>query len=146
MRNAITDLAAERSLFPIAIQVSTQLGLNADLRPQWQNILNNLVAYPQENGAYVPHQPPISQTRDNENVASELIWPYNLTGIGYGDHQTALNTWNRRPFPYGNVWSNDAVQAARLGLGDQAFNGMKTMLQTTTPTVSSSTTVCTCPR
>jgi alpha-L-fucosidase 2 len=129
VRNAITDLAAVRSLFPIAIQVSTQLGLDSNLRPEWQNILNNLVAYPQESSAYVPHQPPISQTRNNENVASELIWPYNITGIGSGDYQTALNTWNRRPFPYGNVWSNDAVQAARLGLGDQAFNGMKTMLQ-----------------
>jgi len=129
VRNAITDLAAVRSLFPIAIAVSTQLGLNADLRPGWQNILNNLVPYPTENGAFVPHQPPISQTRNNENVASELIWPYNITGFGYPDYQTAVNTWNARPFPYGNVWSNDAVQAARLGLGDQAYNGMKTMLQ-----------------
>jgi len=129
VRNAITDLAAVRSLFPIAIQVSQQLGQNADLRPQWQNILNNLVAYPAENGSYVAHQPPLSQTRNGENVASELIWPYNLTGIGYPDHQTALNTWNSRPFPYGNVWANDAVQAARLGLGDQAFDGMKRMLR-----------------
>ncbi len=34
-----------------------------------------------------------------------------------------------RPHPYGNVWANDAVQAARLGLGDQTFQGMKTMAQ-----------------
>ncbi|WP_420077616.1 MerR family transcriptional regulator [Streptomyces sp. JL3001] len=38
-------------------------------------------------------------------------------------------TFNARPFPYGNVWANDAVQAARLGLGDQAYQGMKTMLR-----------------
>jgi alpha-L-fucosidase 2 len=129
VRNAITDLAAVRALFPLAIQVGQQLGLDTDLRPQWQHILNNLVPFPQENGAYLPHQPPISQTRNNENVAAEVIWPYNLTGIGYPDHQTAVTTWNRRPFPYGNVWANDAVQAARLGLGDQAFGGMKTMLR-----------------
>jgi alpha-L-fucosidase 2 len=129
VRNAITDLAAVRSIFPIAIQVSTQLGLDSGLRPEWQRILDNLVPYPQQNGQYLPHEPPLSQTRNGENVASELIWPYNLTGIGYPDYQTALNTWNARPFPYGNVWANDAVQAARLGLGDQAFNGMKRMLQ-----------------
>ncbi|WP_440104524.1 glycosyl hydrolase family 95 catalytic domain-containing protein [Streptosporangium sp. H16] len=129
VRNAITDLAAVRSIFPLTIQVSQQLGLDAGLRADWQNIVNNLVAYPTGNGAYLPHEPPISQTRNNENVASELIWPYNITGIGYPDYQTALNTWNQRPFPYGNVWSNDAVQAARLGLGDQAYQGMKTMLQ-----------------
>ncbi|WP_371780682.1 glycosyl hydrolase family 95 catalytic domain-containing protein [Streptosporangium subroseum] len=129
VRNAITDLAAVRSIFPLTIQVSTQLGLDAGLRADWQNILNNITAYTVVNGAYQPHQPPISQTRNNENVSSELIWPYNVTGIGYPDYQTALNTWNQRPFPYGNVWSNDAVQAARLGLGDQAYQGMKTMLQ-----------------
>ncbi|MFI6096493.1 glycosyl hydrolase family 95 catalytic domain-containing protein [Lentzea sp. NPDC051213] len=129
VRNAITDLAAVRSLFPIALAVSQQLGVDAALRPEWQRILDNLVAYPQENGAYLPHQPPLSQTRNNENVAAELIWPYNTTGIGSPDHQTALNTWNTRPFPYGNVWANDAIQAARLGLGDQTFAGLKRMLQ-----------------
>ncbi|XVQ89631.1 fascin domain-containing protein [Microbispora siamensis] len=129
VRNAITDLAAVRSIFPLVIQVSQQLGVDAGLRSTWQNVLDHLVPYVVSNGAYQPHQPPISQTRNNENVAAELIWPYEVTGIGSPDYQTALNTWNQRPFPYGSVWSNDAVQAARLGLGDQAYQGMKTMLQ-----------------
>ena len=127
--NAITDLAAVRLLFPLTIEVSQQLGLDAGLRSGWQNVVDNLVAYPTGGGAYLPHQPPIAQTRNGENVAAELIWPYDRTGIGAPDYQTALNTWNSRPFPYGNVWANDAVQAARLGLGDQAFQGMRTMLQ-----------------
>ncbi|MEK8106197.1 hypothetical protein NKG94_15315 [Micromonospora sp. M12] len=78
---------------------------------------------------YLPHDPPTSPTRNNENVALELAWPYDQTGIGYSDQQTAVNTWNARPHPYGNVWSNDHVHAARLGLGNQAFRGMRTMLQ-----------------
>lgn len=127
--NAITDLAAVRSLFPVAIQSAKDLGQDASLVPQWQKILDNLIAYPSDANTYLPHTPPIAQTRNNENVASELIWPYNVTGIGYPDQQKAINTWNARPFPYGNVWANDAVQAARLGLGDQAFQGMKTMLR-----------------
>ncbi|MEV0039163.1 carbohydrate-binding protein [Streptomyces sp. NPDC050804] len=127
--NAITDLAAVRTLFPLAIQTGADLGLDADLRPQWQRIVDNLIAYPSDANVYLPHTPPIAQTRNNENVAAELIWPYDLTGIGYPDQQKAINTWNARPFPYGNVWANDAVQAARLGLGDQTFQGMKTMLR-----------------
>lgn len=127
--NAITDLAAVRLLFPLTIQTSQALGLDANLRSQWQNIVNNLIAYPTADGAYLPHQPPIAQTRNNENVAVELIWPYDLTGIGYPDHQMAVTTWNRRPFPYGNVWAPDAAQAARLGLGDATMQGMKTMLR-----------------
>ena len=128
VRNAITDLAAVRSLFPTVIQTSNTLGLDSDLRSQWQNILDHLVAYPTDGTNFLPHQAPISSTRNDENVASELIWPYGVTGIGAPDYQMAVNTWNHRPFPYDNVWANDAIQAARLGLGDQAYQGMKTML------------------
>ncbi|WP_246273259.1 glycosyl hydrolase family 95 catalytic domain-containing protein [Phytohabitans houttuyneae] len=129
VRNAITDLAAVRLLFPLTIQVSTQLGLDSGLRAGWQNVVNNLAPYQIQNGAYLPHDPPSSPTRNGENVALELVWPYDQTGIGYPDYQTAVNTWNVRPFPYGNVWANDHVHAARLGLGQQAFQGMRTMLQ-----------------
>ncbi|MGW5577559.1 glycosyl hydrolase family 95 catalytic domain-containing protein [Micromonospora chokoriensis] len=129
VRNAITDLAAVRLLFPLTIQVSQQLGLDAGLRANWQSIVNNLAPYQVQSGAYLPHDPPIAQTRNNENVALELVWPYDQTGIGYPDQQTAVTTWNVRPHPYGNVWSNDHVHAARLGLGNQAFQGMRTMLQ-----------------
>ncbi|MFJ4849351.1 MULTISPECIES: glycosyl hydrolase family 95 catalytic domain-containing protein [unclassified Streptomyces] len=127
--NAITDLAAVRTLFPLAISTSQSLGLDADLRPQWQRIVDNLIAYPSTADVYLPHTPPLAQTRNGENVAAELIWPYDRTGIGAPDQQKAVNTFNARPFPYGNVWANDAVQAARLGLGDQAYQGMKTMLR-----------------
>jgi hypothetical protein len=52
-----------------------------------------------------------------------------MTGIGAPDYDRAVATWKARPNPYGNVWSNDAIQAARLGLGKEAFDGMKIMLQ-----------------
>src|SRR5262249_19232332 len=81
------------------------------------------------NGAYLPHDPPSSQIRNGENVELEPVWPYDRTGIGYPDTQTAVTTWNRRIFPYGNIWANDHVQAARLGLGDQALAGMRALLQ-----------------
>jgi alpha-L-fucosidase 2 len=129
VRNAITDLAAVRLLFPLTIAASQTLGLDADQRAAWQNVVDRIAPYQVAAGAYLPHDPPIAQTRNNENVSAELIWPYDRTGIAAPDYQTAVTTWNVRPFPYGNVWSNDAVQAARLGLGDQAFQGMRTMLQ-----------------
>jgi len=127
--NAITDLAAVRSLYPATIQASTTLGLDADLRPAWQAILDKLAPLPTDATDYLPHQPPIAQTHNNENVASEIIWPYSTTGIDAPDYARALSTWQHRPFPYGNVWANDAIQAARLGLGDEALKGMVTMLQ-----------------
>jgi hypothetical protein len=129
VRNAITDLAAVRSLFPIAIATSTSLGVDAPLRAQWQDLLDNLTPYPTMGGNYLAHQPPLAQTRNGENVAAELIWPYNVTGIDAPDYAMAVSTWKARPFPYGNVWALDAIQAARLGLGDEANQGMKVMLQ-----------------
>jgi alpha-L-fucosidase 2 len=129
VKNAITDLAAVRSMFPIAIAVSTKLGLDADLRATWQNVLTNLVPYATDGTNYLPMDPPVAQTRNDENVACELIWPYSVTGIGAPDYDMALATFKNRPFKYDNVWANDAIQAARLGLGDEVMNGLKTMLQ-----------------
>jgi len=129
VQNAITDLAAIRSLFPITIKSSQDLGVDSDMRTQWQNVLDNLVAYPvvADGSRYAPHDPPDAENRNGENITSELLWPYSVTGIGAPDYQMALNGWKTRPHPYGNVWSNDAIQAARLGLGDSVLDGMKTM-------------------
>jgi alpha-L-fucosidase 2 len=129
VRNALTDLAAVRQMFPVAIKTSQSLGLDADLRPQWQDLLDNLVAYPNDGTKYLPHEPPLSQTRNDENIVGELLWPYAVTGLDAPDYAMALAAWKVRPFPYDNVWANDAIQAARLGLGDEANAGMKTMLQ-----------------
>jgi hypothetical protein len=127
--NAVTDLAAVRTLFPVAIQTAQSLGVDATARATWQTILDHLVPYPQDDDEYLPHQPPIAQTRNNENVACELIWPYAVTGIGAPDYDRAVTTFQHRPFAYGNVWANDAIQAARLGMGDEALKGLSTMLQ-----------------
>ncbi|RED64805.1 glycosyl hydrolase family 95 catalytic domain-containing protein [Cohnella lupini] len=134
VQNAITDLAVVRALFPVTIQTSQALGLDATLRTQWQNVLNNLVAYPvdpNDANKYYPHTPPLSQNRNNENPILELAWPYSVSGIGSADQQKLINNYNSRPFPYGsnNVWDPAPIQAARLGLGDEAYSGMKTMLQ-----------------
>ena len=129
VRNAITDLAAVRSMFPAVISASQTLGLDADLRAQWQDLLSNLVAYPTDGKNYLPYEGTGAASHNGENVAAEIIWPYDVTGIDSPDYAMAVSTWRARPNPYGNVWANDAIQAARLGLGDDANMGMKTMLQ-----------------
>lgn len=129
VKNAITDLAAIRSMFPTAIAVAKKLNVDANLQTQWQDVLTNLVPYPTTDTVYLPHEGTTAQQRNGENITAELIWPYNVTGIGAPDYNKALASWKARPSPYGNVWANDAVQAARLGLGKESFDGMKIMLQ-----------------
>ncbi|MDP4183504.1 MAG: carbohydrate-binding protein, partial [Bacillota bacterium] len=48
---------------------------------------------------------------------------------GYPDLSMAVNNWNKRPFPYREIWSPCAIQSARLGMGDATYSGIKTMFQ-----------------
>jgi hypothetical protein len=128
VRNALTDLVAVKAFFPMVIEASATLGQDANLRAQWQDVLNNVVAYPSDANGYLPHTPPISATRNNENIACEMAWPYGVVGIGSPDLSRVVYNWNTRPFPHTEIWSPDAVQAARLGMGAQAFSSMKTMI------------------
>ena len=133
VKNAITDLAAVRSLFPQVIQVSKALNLDPSLRAQWQGIVDSLVPFKTEvyNGVtrYQAYDPPAVTSTNVENVACEIIYPYGVTGIGKPDYQTALNNFKTRPYPYPDVWTPDAIYAARLGLGDSVFSGIRLMLK-----------------
>lgn len=132
VQNAITDLAAIRGVFPIAIQTSEDLGLDAKMRERWQIVLDNLAPYPlaEEGSRYAPHDPPPAESHNAENITSELLWPYGVTGIDATDYKMALNGWINRPYPYSNIWSSDAIQAARLGRGDDVLSGLTRMIQT----------------
>lgn len=129
VKNALTDLIAVRTIFPIAIQTAQKFGVDKSLVSKWKKIVNNLVAYPSDGTKYLPHELPLSPMRNNENVVGELLWPYGVTGIDAPDYSMALAAFQTRPNPYRNVWAPDAIQAARLGLGDEAYAGMKKMLQ-----------------
>jgi hypothetical protein len=129
VQDAITDLTAIRTIFPETIATANALGVDSTLVAQWQNVLNNLVAYPSNGTAYQPHDPPTAPTHNGENVVCEMLWPYSVTGIGAPDYSLIYNAYINRPFIYDAPWSPDSIQAARLGLGDSAYNGMITMLE-----------------
>lgn len=131
VRNPATDLAAVRAVFPMAIEASQILGVDAILRGQWQNILNNISPFDTASSGggskYLPCSTPIPGSCNCQNPEIEIIWPHGVTGIGASDYQTAVNTWNARIYGY-QIWSPDAICAARLGLGDNAYAGMKAMV------------------
>jgi len=131
VKNAITDLAAVRSLFPQTIQSAKVLNLDPALQTRWQNIVDSLTPFKTEpyNGGtrYRAYDPPDVASSNFENVACEILWPYSVTGIGAPDYQTALNTFNSRPFPYKNPIMPCAIASARLGL-ESTFDGIKTLL------------------
>lgn len=46
VKDSIVDLAAIRGVAPLAIRASEILGIDEDLRPKWQEFLDNLAVYP----------------------------------------------------------------------------------------------------
>ncbi|HXB98069.1 MAG TPA: carbohydrate-binding domain-containing protein, partial [bacterium] len=129
--NAITDLAAIRALYPHVIAAAQLQGVDPGLVTQWQNILANLSPYPLDpNNAnqYAPCATPIPAPSNDENIPSELAWPYGVVGLDTPDLSFGVSNWNNRPFINDNIWTPDGIQAARLGLGDSAFASMKAIM------------------
>lgn len=125
IRNSLPDLASIRSLFPAAIEASQILGVDSTLRTQWQDVVDDLVPYETDGTKYLAAYDVANHTRHNQETPElEFIYPYDLSGIGASDYSTAVSTFNAR-IPLENGWRVDMIQAAHLGLGDEALDRMK---------------------
>lgn len=58
--------------------------------------------------------------RNSENPELYAVFPYRLFGVGKPELKTARNTWNARRIKDAGGWRQDAIQAALLGLTDEA--------------------------
>jgi hypothetical protein len=60
--------------------------------------------------------------RNTENVALYAVFPYRLLGVGEGDGKLAIGryTYEQRPHKGTGGWQQSAIQAAELGLADEA--------------------------
>ena len=134
--NAINDQAAIRSSFPNLIETIHILGKTEDKEyaEKLQDVLNRLE--PIETGTaadgkteiYRPYRYPEVTNNNVECPELELIWPMTLTGIGYPDYEKAKATFDNRTTKGLMIWSFTGIQAARLGLGDEADTILKQMM------------------
>jgi hypothetical protein len=60
------------------------------------------------------------ESHNSENPELYAIYPFRLYGPGRPDLDLALNTWNVRKFKTTGGWAQDPIQAAMLGLTDDA--------------------------
>jgi alpha-L-fucosidase 2 len=72
---------------------------------------------------------PAADYANGENIGLESVWPYNLIGIDDPLFAVAQRTFELRPFQYMATWSNDPVQAARLGLGREMAQAIFQLVQ-----------------
>jgi len=61
-----------------------------------------------------------SNKRNSENPELYAVFPYRAYGLGKPDLEVALETWRRRAVKRTGGWSQDPIQAALLGLSDEA--------------------------
>jgi alpha-L-fucosidase 2 len=66
----------------------------------------------------------VDHLRNSENPELYCIFPYRLYGLGKADLDVALATWEDRLFPGAEGWRQDPIQAAMLGLTDEARDGV----------------------
>jgi hypothetical protein len=138
--DTMSDLCAVRVLFPELIALAARYGQDALLADRCQAILARLPDLPlgrwrvEGNGTeshiqidrsadvYAPARDPLVETRKHniENPECYVIFPWSLAGIDSANHERALRTFQARAHANSAGWSQCGVQAARLGLRDQA--------------------------
>ncbi|MET3653509.1 glycosyl hydrolase family 95 catalytic domain-containing protein [Dyella japonica] len=133
-----TDIAAIRALYPATVAAAQALGVDADLSDRLLQALAKTPALPtmssstgSDAGAQVlaasadAHAP----YQNGENIGLEAVWPYGLIGVDSALFPVAQRTYLSRPFKYAATWSYDPVQAAYLGLGDEAAKAIFELVQ-----------------
>jgi ricin-type beta-trefoil lectin protein/glycosyl hydrolase family 95 len=129
-----TDIAAEQALFPAVIGAARVLNQDPGLAAQLTAALPQLLPLPRTDAAtqkqllppsadasgadvIAPSYDPAATKHNSENIGLEAVWPYGLIGDDGPLSDLAQRTFAHRPNVETNDWSNDPIQAARLGLG-----------------------------
>jgi hypothetical protein len=92
-------------------------------RAKWSRFLAELPETPmaEENGKkWILPARTFSVKKNSENPELYAVFPYRAYGLGKPDLEVALETWNRRLVKATGGWRQDSIQAALLGLTEEA--------------------------
>lgn len=120
--NPMPEIAGLHFLLPRLLQLPETLTTDAQRR-RWSRLLGELPPIPaaEVNGVKLL-QPAesFSQKSNSENPELYAVFPYRLFGVGRSDLEMARATFNARANHHNRGWCQDSIQAACLGLGDEA--------------------------
>ena len=118
-----TDIAAMRALFPATVKAAQLLGTDATLVSQLNAAIPKVQAFPRTGASgsdvITLSRDPGATIHNKENIGLEPVWPYNLIGDSGSLTALAKRTYTNRPNKTLQDWSDDPIQAARLGLGSE---------------------------
>lgn len=121
-RNPMPEIAGLRFLLPRLLALPAGV-TTAGQRSRWKKMLNDLPPLPVATVGGVKLLRPaeeFSAHSNSENTELYSVFPYRLYGVGRPDLEMARATYERRGNHHNCGWCQDSIQAACLGLGDEA--------------------------
>ena len=119
--NPMPEVAGLSLILPRLLALPQTLTTEAQ-RTRWTRMLKELPPLPMAEVKGVKLLRPSAQSgvEASENPELYAVFPYRLFGVGKPDLELALATYDKR-FSRNNFgWCQDSIQAAYLGLGDEA--------------------------
>jgi alpha-L-fucosidase 2 len=122
--NPSPDIAGLHAILPRLLALPDGM-VDEATRNDWKKLLGELPDLPEGmvKGAKVllPYEGEQTMKNGNsENPELYAVYPFRLYGLGQPDLDVALNTWKARKIKATGCWVQDPIQAAMLGLTDDA--------------------------
>lgn len=121
--NPVEVIAGLDRVLTLLLELPENL-ITSELRSEWESLYHALPELPigtDGNGDYVkPAEKYDTVTSNSENPELYPVFPYKLYDIGKENLDTAVNTYNRRINRATGCWTQDAIDAAYLGLETEA--------------------------
>ena len=132
--NSMNDVAAMRAFFPVLVEAAAVVGSSDSLVSSIEADIAKLPELPRTNSGrsqsttpssdssnlFAYSSQPTAADHNVENDDLEPVWPYDLVSDADATlFDVAKRTYNARKYKDANDWSNDAITAARLGLGSE---------------------------
>jgi len=117
--NPMPDVAGLHFILPQLIACTP----DAKQKTAWQKMLARLPSLPLGDRNGTPCLLPAEKGKrhsHHENPELYAVWPYELFGVGKQDLTLARNAWLKRADKSNKGWSQNSIQAAMLGLTDEA--------------------------
>lgn len=120
--NPLPDIAGLHYVLPRLLALPEKT-IRKEQRDQWERMLKSLPPVPvaQVDGKTVLRPAAVFGNGANfENPELYAVFPYKLYGVGSPELQVGLDSFGRRTHRQNKGWCKDSMQAAALGLGDEA--------------------------
>jgi alpha-L-fucosidase 2 len=141
-----TDIAACMALYPVVTEAAKLLGKDPALVKEMQAALVRLPPFPRTqpkksltlllpsadvagDDVIAESYMPAASHMNAENIGLEPVWPYDLIGDTSPLFALAKRTYEDRPHMAVADWSFDPIQAARLQLGSEVGETLKSITE-----------------